>query len=183
MATDLASRLIQWYVQQSYEHQSPKLSRLAESTELSESLIEKVGRGRQRATRRTLRAMSPSLAIQSGLLLHDSRILAVLEAGRFTHGADLIVSPWSNIIVAGNDLEDLFGLGFSEIAGKNLEHLFETPPTLVNSIDIQSVVAWKLPDGHAVVLGQAVVTPVDDDWYVTILYNEGMEEPWYEEPD
>ena len=120
--------------------------------------------------------MSRSLGVQSGLLLHDARILAALEAGRFTHGADLIASPWANIIVADNDLEEFFGVGFADLAEKNLEGLFEMPPTLVDSDRMQRVVAWSPPEGP-LPFGQAVVTPVDDDWYVTILYTAVMMSP------
>ena len=126
---DLAASLVQRYVQQAYEHQSPKLITLAEWTGLSESLIEKVGRGRHPATRLTLSAMSRSLGSQSEVLLHDSRILATLEEEKeFTHGADLLVSPWANILVTDNDVEGLFGMDFPEIAGKNLSDLFSMPP-------------------------------------------------------
>ena len=171
---DLAASLVQRYVQQAYEHQSPKLITLAEWTGLSESLIEKVGRGRHPATRLTLSSMSRSLAGQSEVLRHDSRILAALEEEQeFTHGADLIVSPWANILVADNDVEGLFGIDCSEITGRNLGNLFHLPPVLTDSGSVQRVTAWRRSDSSvgAVSFGKAVVTPSMADWHVTILYS------------
>ena len=174
MSDDLVALLVQRYVQQAYEHQSPKLITLAEWTGLSESLIEKVGRGRHPATRLTLSAMSRSLGSQSEVLRHDSRILAALEEEEeFTHGADLLVSPWANILVADNDVEGLFGTDCSEITRKNLANLFHLPPVLTDSGDVQRVTAWRRSDSSAgaVSFGKAVVTSGMGDWYVTILYS------------
>ncbi|MFC1662492.1 PAS domain-containing protein [Gemmatimonadota bacterium] len=160
------------YVTHAYAQLRPSPREIAEAADISLSLLEKVGKGRQKPSAHSLKMLSAPLLSGGRLQIHSGRVLKALSRIEATAAVDLAVSHWFKILIAGGATSEIFGLEPDELVGKHLDTLFEDPPTLVDRDKPDSVISWKA-DGNLEV-GWTVVSPTDTpprcDWYVTLLY-------------
>jgi hypothetical protein len=157
---------------EAYQNLRPSPKEFADEANISLSLLEKVGKGRQKATAHTLKMMSTPLLSRGRLLIHSGRVLKALAETEADSAVDLVLSPWSKVLLAGSPIEEVLGWTSDQLVGNHLDWLCDMPPTLSDEDEPQTVVCWS-SEGRPVI-GWAVVSPTDTppecDWYVTLLF-------------